>query len=79
MFGEDELPPAWSISMALYDRDTEVFEKNRARSRNDASQHLNLVLVQFAQFVEHDLSKTVSQSMSKSRRSKSQETLISIL
>ncbi|KAM8703318.1 hypothetical protein ACLKA7_008011 [Drosophila subpalustris] len=64
MFEDDELPAAWSISMALYDRDNESAEKSRARSRNDDDRDLNLVLVQFAQFVEHDLSKTVSQSMS---------------
>lgn len=65
MYGEDELTPAWSISMALYDRENEAAEKTRARSHNDDSRNLNLVLVQLAQFVEHDLSKTVSQSMSK--------------
>lgn len=65
MFGEDDLPPAWAISMALYDRDSEATQRIRPRSSSSlASRDLNLVLVQFAQFVEHDLSKTVSQSMS---------------
>lgn len=65
MFGEDDLPAAWAISMALYDRESEATQRIRPRSSSQvASRDLNLVLVQFAQFVEHDLSKTVAQSMS---------------
>ncbi|KAH8406545.1 hypothetical protein KR215_007101, partial [Drosophila sulfurigaster] len=64
LYNERDQPNAWDISMALYDRENEAAEKTRSRSRSDDSRNLNLVLVQFAQFVEHDLSKTVSQSMS---------------
>ncbi|XP_030564102.1 chorion peroxidase [Drosophila novamexicana] len=65
MFDEDKLPAAWSISMALYDRENaEQKTGSRAKSELDDGRNLNLALVQFAQFIEHDLSKTVSQSMS---------------
>ncbi|KAH8358516.1 hypothetical protein KR093_000499, partial [Drosophila rubida] len=64
LYNEHEQPNAWDISMALYDRENEASEKTRSGSRSEDSRNLNLVLVQFAQFVEHDLSKTVSQSMS---------------
>lgn len=52
--------------MALYDRENaEQKTGSRAKSELDDGRNLNLALVQFAQFIEHDLSKTVSQSMSK--------------
>ncbi|EDW13689.2 peroxidasin homolog pxn-2 isoform X1 [Drosophila mojavensis] len=66
MFGEDKLPGAWAISMALYDRESDARPRTgpRRTPSADDSEHSNLVLVQFAQFVEHDMSKPVSQSMS---------------
>ncbi|XP_023175149.2 chorion peroxidase [Drosophila hydei] len=66
MFGEDKLPGAWSISMALYDQENDSLHRTGSRTRADTddSDYSNLVLVQFSQFVEHDMSKTVSQSMS---------------
>ncbi|ALC47693.1 Irc, partial [Drosophila busckii] len=60
----NDVPAAWSISMALYDRREEAAAKARSNTNTNDNRNLNLVLVQFAQFVEHDLSKPVSQSMS---------------
>ncbi|XP_017017711.1 salivary peroxidase/catechol oxidase [Drosophila kikkawai] len=54
-------PPAWSISKALYEPDTIQKAKDLI---SEEKSHLNLGLAQWAQFVEHDLSKPVSQSMS---------------
>lgn len=86
MFGEDKLPGAWAISMALYDRESDARPRTgpRRTPSADDSEHSNLVLVQFAQFVEHDMSKPVSQSMSKkpysgNRRTDSQYKCLSLL
>ncbi|KAH8382233.1 hypothetical protein KR009_002509, partial [Drosophila setifemur] len=54
-------PGAWSISKELYEPDT--VQKAKQLGSEDNS-NLNLGLAQWAQFVEHDLSKPVSQSMS---------------
>ncbi|EDV93845.1 GH19553, partial [Drosophila grimshawi] len=61
MFEVNKQPAAWPISMALYDQDDSAVRTRT--SQPDESGNLNLVLAQFAQFVEHDLSKTVAQSM----------------
>ncbi|XP_030370312.1 chorion peroxidase [Scaptodrosophila lebanonensis] len=59
MFPEDRLPEPWPVSMALYDRETRG-TKSKQSSEEDTQ---NLSLVQWAQFVEHDLSKPVVTSM----------------
>ncbi|XP_017143230.1 chorion peroxidase isoform X1 [Drosophila miranda] len=61
IFTEDRLPAAWSISMGLYEPDN--IQKVK-QARDQANGDLNLGIAQWAQFVEHDLSKPVSQSMS---------------
>uniref|UniRef100_A0A6P4ECN0 Peroxidase n=1 Tax=Drosophila rhopaloa TaxID=1041015 RepID=A0A6P4ECN0_DRORH len=53
------VPAAWSISKGLYEPDS-IQTAKQIRFENNP----NLVLAQWAQFVEHDLSKPVSQSMS---------------
>ncbi|BFF91654.1 chorion peroxidase [Drosophila madeirensis] len=60
-FTEDRLPAPWSISVALYEADN-IQKAKQARDHADVN--LNLGIAQWAQFVEHDLSKPVSQSMS---------------
>ncbi|XP_017085181.2 chorion peroxidase isoform X2 [Drosophila eugracilis] len=53
------VPAAWSISKDLYEPDNIQTYKQKIVDNNS-----NLGLAQWAQFVEHDLSKPVSQSMS---------------
>ncbi|XP_017056031.1 peroxidase isoform X2 [Drosophila ficusphila] len=55
----NSVPAAWSISKELYEPDNIQTDKRIILDSN-----LNLGLAQWAQFVEHDLSKPVSQSMS---------------
>ncbi|XP_017112083.1 peroxidase [Drosophila elegans] len=57
--GHNSLPAAWSISKDLYEPDS-IQTAKQIRFESNA----NLGLAQWAQFVEHDLSKPVSQSMS---------------
>ncbi|XP_022217881.2 peroxidase [Drosophila obscura] len=61
IFTEDRLPTAWSISMGLYEPDN-IQKAELARDHENGN--LNLGIAQWAQFLEHDLSKPVSQSMS---------------
>lgn len=55
----ETVPAAWSISKELYEPDHIQISKQQTFESNS-----NLALPQWAQFVEHDLSKPVSQSMS---------------
>ncbi|XP_043653363.1 chorion peroxidase isoform X2 [Drosophila teissieri] len=55
----ETVPAAWSISKDLYEPDQVQTSKQQTVESNS-----NLGLPQWAQFVEHDLSKPVSQSMS---------------
>ncbi|EDW96962.1 chorion peroxidase [Drosophila yakuba] len=55
----ETVPAAWSISKDLYEPDNIQTSKQQTVESNS-----NLGLPQWAQFVEHDLSKPVSQSMS---------------
>ncbi|XP_023036583.1 peroxidase isoform X2 [Drosophila willistoni] len=57
MYDDDDLPGAWPISMALYEH------VPGSVPPEDQNESPNLCLVQWAQFIEHDLSKPVSQSM----------------
>ncbi|XP_017000798.2 chorion peroxidase isoform X2 [Drosophila takahashii] len=54
----DAVPAAWSISKELYEPDD-----NQTLNEVIVENNSNLGLAQWAQFVEHDLSKPVSQSM----------------
>ncbi|XP_017103338.2 salivary peroxidase/catechol oxidase [Drosophila bipectinata] len=62
MFPETRsFPGPWYVSRALYDPDT---TQNAQLVQSFEKLQLNLGFAQWAQFVEHDLSKPVSQSMS---------------
>nr|XP_036677518.1 chorion peroxidase-like [Drosophila suzukii] len=54
----DAVPAAWNISKKLYEADDSQSSEEEIVENNS-----NLGLAQWAQFVEHDLSKPVSQSM----------------
>jgi len=56
----DAVPAAWNISKKLYEADDSQSSEEEIVENNS-----NLGLAQWAQFVEHDLSKPVSQSMGK--------------